>query len=342
MSNAITGRGTRYYIGSAVGDVFAGWTLLGELASFDLDRAWDTDEVTNFDSGVDKEHKKTLRNPGTFTLYGNRLQDDPGQAILRTAFDDPRPYHFLVILPFGEQWAFRGLVLSVDPPLFAPGKALRFVSKVQVTGPRRPGPGFGNATGTAQKFISLTLTDYTYGVFWKSFALTGVLPDDAQIQGIYPVVIAEAHEDICFQGIKHGNSGDPVGGLGGPVFAGTSLGHPYAPGSPPQTFPSTLFWGSDSGPDSIGSSLSNLTAQVIFMWIEQSLFNMNIHDSISAEAVGFAVDYTSETPLIDPLIPPPFAVPAGHGLAWALPFAYGTIGDGDPRGRVTGAAAQWL
>jgi hypothetical protein len=35
--------------------------------------------------------------------------------------------------------------------------------------------------------------------------------------------------------------------------------------------------------------------------------------------VAFAIDYTSATPVTDPQIPPPFTIPGGHGLAWALP-----------------------
>jgi hypothetical protein len=344
MSQAITGLGTRYYIGSAVGDPFSGWTLLGELASFDLDRAWDTADVTNFNSGTDKEAKKTLRNPGTFTLYGNRLQSDPGQIILRVAFDDPRAYHFLVILPFGEQWSFHGLVLSVDPPLFAPGRTLRFVSKVQVTGPKLPYPGFGNATGMATKTSSRTLSSFTYGIFWKSFALTGVLPQDAQIQGIYPTIIATANEDICFHGLEHGNVADPAGSLGLPSFpGGIGFAHPFDPNGFTPAFPPTQFWGSQAGsPDSVGTSLADLANQRIFMFISSSLFVSPIFDWISAEAVGFAIYYESETPLVDPLMPPPFAVPAGQGLAWAVPFEVGLLAENQDNGTTVGTAAVLL
>lgn len=33
-----------------------------------------------------------------------------------------------------------------------------------------------------------------------------------------------------------------------------------------------------------------------------------------------AITYTSAAPVIDPLNPPPFAIPGGSGLAWALPL----------------------
>lgn len=120
-----------------------GYTLLGEMDSSDSSgREWDIEEVTNFQSDVDKEHIKSLRNPGTFTLQGNRVEDDAGQDALEDAFDDIAPYLFQIQLPpsegltTGEIWTFKALVLMVDPPAITPGKAIKFSCKLQVTGPR--------------------------------------------------------------------------------------------------------------------------------------------------------------------------------------------------------------
>jgi hypothetical protein len=119
------------------------YVKLGELDSSDSSgREWDIEEVTNFDSAVDKEHIKSLRNPGTFTMQGNRVEDDAGQTALETAFDDVRPYLFKIQLPptvgltTGEVWTFLALVLMVDPPAVTPGKTIKFSAKLQVTGPR--------------------------------------------------------------------------------------------------------------------------------------------------------------------------------------------------------------
>lgn len=120
-----------------------GYTLLGEVDSSDSSgREWDIEEVTNFQSNVDKEHIKSLRNPGTFTLQGNRVEDDGGQTALETAFEDTKPYLFKIQLPptvgltTGEVWTFVALVLMVDPPAITPGKTIKFSAKLQVTGPR--------------------------------------------------------------------------------------------------------------------------------------------------------------------------------------------------------------
>jgi hypothetical protein len=119
------------------------YTLLGELDSSDSSgREWDIEEVTNFESNVDKEHIKALRNPGTITLQGNRVENDAGQLALEAAFESTSPFLFQIQLPptvgltNGEIWTFTALVLSVDPPAITPGKTIKFSSKLQVTGPR--------------------------------------------------------------------------------------------------------------------------------------------------------------------------------------------------------------
>ncbi len=119
------------------------YTLVGEVESDEPQgREWDTEEVTNFQSNVDKEHIKALRNPGQFTITGNLLFGDAGQEALDAAFDDTKPYMFQLTFPLAdgfvtpEIWQFNALVLSVDPPTITPGKAIKFSCKLQVTGPR--------------------------------------------------------------------------------------------------------------------------------------------------------------------------------------------------------------
>jgi hypothetical protein len=130
--------------GTAVTLTFSlAYALIGELDSIDSSgREWDIEEVTNFESNVDKEHIKALRNPGTLTLQGNRVEDDAGQDALETAFEDTKPYLFKIQLPAtvgtttGEVWTFVAFVLMVDPPAITPGKTIKFSCKLQVTGPR--------------------------------------------------------------------------------------------------------------------------------------------------------------------------------------------------------------
>ncbi len=92
---------------------------------------------------------------------------------------------------------------------------------------------------------------------------------------------------------------------------------------PPPGLPNFSAAGDYSGEfygNSIGTSLSLLTGQSIVLHMTVSLFINGIHNNMDVTAAGFAVDYTSATPITDPQIPPPFTVLPGHGLAWALPF----------------------
>jgi hypothetical protein len=119
------------------------YVLVGEVESDEPSgREWDTEEVTNFQSDVDKEHIKALRNPGQFTITGNLLFGDAGQEALDAAFDDTKGYMFQLTFPVAEGfttpeiWTFTALVLAVDPPTISPGKAIKFSCKLQVTGAR--------------------------------------------------------------------------------------------------------------------------------------------------------------------------------------------------------------
>jgi len=176
-----------------------------------------------------------------------------------------------------------------------------------------------NASGSATKTSSITLGDYNSGVIWSNFQLpqSTPLPSDAVIQGIYPVLIASGNYDICFQYLRYGNVSFALSSLNGTGFTQPS-------GSPPisgaGSFASTEFYATAS----IGSSLAALTGQSIGMCISSSLLQSPITDSMNATGVGFAIYYTSAAPVTDPLMPPPFAVPGGQGLAWALPSVTAT------------------
>lgn len=130
--------------GSTIALTFSlGYTAIGECNDTSPSgRAWDTEEVTNFESAVDKEYIKGLRNPGKFTVKYNLLFGDAGQEALEAAFDDTVSYTFQLKFPAaegfttGEIWTFSALVLSVDPTEIVPGKALMGSCELQVTGPR--------------------------------------------------------------------------------------------------------------------------------------------------------------------------------------------------------------
>jgi hypothetical protein len=185
-----------------------------------------------------------------------------------------------------------------------------------------------HAGGKVTKFRSVTLGGYTMEVTWSEFVPTSVLPDDAVIQGIYPVFIGSGIFDICFQNITYG---DPLAPGGSPPRGG-GFANPFDTNviSPGASFASTEFWGAQVGADSIGTSLSLLSAQQIRMAINSSLLRIPppfLNDEMTATDVGYAILYTSSAPVTDPFMPPPFAVPPGQGLAWAVPLAVSAVAD---------------
>jgi hypothetical protein len=170
-------------------------------------------------------------------------------------------------------------------------------------------------TGSLAFVVSRSLGRNEYSVVWGDFVMISTLPPDADIQGIYPVIIASGVFDaVTSQALAYG-TGLTITTLGGSPF--TSPSNPNN-----TTFPSTEFYG-----PSIGTSLSLLAAQKIQALL---LCSLNIPaigattplmtDTIEVGGVGYAIYYNSATPGTDAIMPPPFAVPPGQGVAWAMPF----------------------
>lgn len=320
MTLATTGTNTLVYIATpSAPDVFV---LVEELSDVQPIRNFDVVEVTNFDSDVDREFIKGLRNPGRYTVRGNWITNAPGQVLLRQAFEDKRPYFFMIVLPpnpgdaVGETWYFRALVLSSDPVRIAPGKKLEFESLLQATGRRSPGPVYANAFGSAAVMVSRPLGTNFFGARWENFRLSGVLPAMVNIRGIYPVIVASAVSDAAIAYLKYGTGL----GLANPT-PGTGFTLPSAPSG---TYAATEWYG-----PSIGTDLSVLTGQEIMALLNVSLFLDGLTDAIDVFAVGFAVYYDDESPPAgSPQIPPPFSIPAGQAVAWALPSTSSETGSG--------------
>lgn len=319
MSLAISGVGTQVKLGPSVDTVPPlTFTLLGELASMTpRGRQFDVNDVTSFTSPTKaKEKIKGLLNPGQYDLVGNRIFDDASQIALNVAFRDPRPYWFQVWLPPNpgqltrEIWQFAALVLSIDPPKIAPNKALQFFSKLQATGARLSFKGMSNATASIGYTQSRPIGNNVAAVLWGGFQLAShmTMPSDAEIQGIYPVIVASANYDGAFQYLQYKNG----------ITFGDNLNTNFASPSPAPgldaSFGSTEFVGA-----SIGTDLSALAGQNIQAMLQVSLMGDARTDTLNVNAVAYAIDYTSSAPFVDPQIPPPFAVSSGHGLAWALP-----------------------
>lgn len=166
-----------------------------------------------------------------------------------------------------------------------------------------------NANAQLWELWSRPLEDNGAQVTWNNFSIPpgNALPSDAVIQGIYAVVVVGANFSAAIQNLNYS-----VG------TSSHSYNNPFnsSPISPGHTFPTTLLYDTTS----IGTSLSLLPTLAVNASIISSLFLDNLQDYMNITAVGFAIYYTSATPKIDPAMPPPFAVPAGQGLIWALPF----------------------
>lgn len=150
------------------------------------------------------------------------------------------------------------------------------------------------------------------------------LPDDAVIVGIYPVMDGGATVAGGFQNFTFT-----------PADVGPTPGFFYLP---PPALPSiSTGFGLKYG-NSLGTDLALLSLARMMMTNGASIFD-DYDPPLTTQALslGFAVYYTSATPTIDPQIAPPFAVPPGQGLAWALPFtasgsstSYFGAGDAEP------------
>ena len=177
-----------------------------------------------------------------------------------------------------------------------------------------------NASGAIAKFASEPLGGYTVGAYWSEFTVEDVLPSDAIIIGIYPVIIAEGVWELSFQYMKYGiglsfGGFAPTGGVGftnpyGPII------HTTDPMQPAVSFPVTEF----TAP-SIGTDLTDLLGQGVLAALNSSLGpDFGLADTLNISAVGFAVVYESATPVVSTQIASPVALAPNQGLAWALPL----------------------
>ena len=169
--------------------------------------------------------------------------------------------------------------------------------------------GYQNAGGGVTITDSYPLFQPHLGGQWSNFQIPegNTLPSDASIQGMYVVVVAIADNPPGFRSLTWQSQSFPVpngfinpgGGIpaGGPFFG--------------------EFYG-----DSIGTSLSLIPTVLVNMEAFSSIGPIhNQHWGMQVGAVGLAIYYTSAVPSINPQIPPPFPVPPGIGLQWALPFS---------------------
>lgn len=196
-----------------------------------------------------------------------------------------------------------------------------------------------NANGSVHGFHSAPVNPCAWGIEWTGFQLVpGVtLPLDAVVQAIYPVIVlstAQGAGSTPIYQAKFGNDGQPVWSYGrsyGSGFSGFVGG--------------TIYTNQEFSDNLAARGYANITvADLANFYIGVEILSTTSTDfdaTISVSSVGFAVYYSSATPTTDSTtMTPPVAVPAGQGVAWALPFGV-AWGDGNTStGSATGVAAS--
>jgi hypothetical protein len=186
------------------------------------------------------------------------------------------------------------------------------------------------ATAHAHKNYSASLGGYNWGAIWSDFVAVSTLPSDAAIVAIWPVIIASVVKEVTIQWLAYGSVGDA--GIGGGLL-GTPFDNPPAPQT---SFTSTEF----TSLLSIGTHLSDLTGKQIGMVIDSSVVNAGpLVDDMIVTGCGYAIYYTSATPLIDPRMPAPYTVPSGQGVTWALPLSVALLGPPAANGTVVASSS---
>jgi hypothetical protein len=75
-------------------------TAIGEVGDVQFNRGkWMDDDVTNFQSGSDKEIIETIRDNGDVTVSGNRVAGDAGQQAIEAAYGAGAKSNFNLVLP---------------------------------------------------------------------------------------------------------------------------------------------------------------------------------------------------------------------------------------------------
>jgi hypothetical protein len=132
---------------SAVALTFAvAYTAVGEIKTTDPGKGqFDKEETSNFQSGLDKEYLKTMRDNGAPKLSGNRVGSDAGQLAVVAAYNDgDNSYMIQITLPInkkagqtttGDIYTYDALVMHQSFGPVEVNKAIPFECELQITGP---------------------------------------------------------------------------------------------------------------------------------------------------------------------------------------------------------------
>jgi hypothetical protein len=151
-SFAQAGRGTIFAIGPISGTVTPVYVPVGEIKTTDPGKGtFDKEEVSNLESGLDKEFLKLMRDNGAPKLSGNRVGSDAGQLAVVAAYNDgDNSYMIKVTLPInkkagqiaqGDAYTYDALVMGQSFGPVETNKAIAYEVELQITGPVTFTPG---------------------------------------------------------------------------------------------------------------------------------------------------------------------------------------------------------
>lgn len=143
-SKAQAGRGSKIAIGPVAGTSSPTYVEIMEIRNATLIEAiFDTEDVSNFDSNLDKEFVKLMRDNGKPKFSGNRVSSDAGQLAAIAAFNDAASsYMMQVTLPkrpdqvtTADVYTFNALVIGFTIGPVEVNKAIPVDITLQITGP---------------------------------------------------------------------------------------------------------------------------------------------------------------------------------------------------------------
>lgn len=133
--------------GSAIALTFSiVYILVGEIKNTDPGKGqFDKEDVSNFESDLDKEYLKLMRDNGAPKISGNRVSGDAGQLAVVAAYNDgDNPYMIQITLPInkkigqtttGDVYTYDALVMGQSFGPVEVNKAIPFECELQITGP---------------------------------------------------------------------------------------------------------------------------------------------------------------------------------------------------------------
>lgn len=126
------------------GSLNPAYTSIGEIKKAGMGKAaFDKEDVSNFDSNLDKEFAKLMRDNGMPAFGGNRVSSDAGQLAAVAAFNDgDNAYAFRVTIrkrpdqvTTGDVYTFNALVLELQIGDIETNKTIPWELGLQITGP---------------------------------------------------------------------------------------------------------------------------------------------------------------------------------------------------------------